>query len=486
MADTCTLHMLHTNDLHSHFATMPRIATCFRTHREKWEHRGEHVLIADIGDHMDRMDIKSEASYGKVNVSVMNRTGYEYATIGNNEGITLPKERLNDMYEEAVFTVIAGNLLDPQIQMTPKWAVPYVIHEYQDLRVALLAVTIPFIPSYSSMGWEIREPIPIIREQLAALRDRADVFVLLSHLGYQADCRLAAKIEGLDVILGAHTHHTLQQGERIGKTLVAQTGKFGQHVGHVRLVWNRKTQQVTDASAELFATADYLPDEELTTFLFEEHVKAEQILLHPVAELEHDLQAAWMEETPFGSFLAASIRSWTGAEIGLANGGLLLADLHQGKISFADLLQSLPHPINACAVTLTGEQLTNVLEQAIQPETIQRELRGCGFRGKVEGWMGVDGLRIRYIAGEHPHIVQIEVNGQPLVMDREYRVGTVDMYMYNRLFPDLLQGSQIQFFLPQMLREVVAQTVMDQRVIQQSFLPRWEQVTLPEEKDAPQ
>jgi hypothetical protein len=148
-------------------------------------------------------------------------------------------------------------------------------------------------------------------------------------------------------------------------------------------------------------------------------------------------------------------------------------------VSFADLLQSLPHPINACAVTLTGAQLTRVLEQAIQPETIHRELRGCGFRGKVEGWMGVDGLHIRYVGGEQPRIVQIEVNGQPLIMEQEYRVGTVDMFMYNRLFPDLLQGSGIEFFLPQMLREVVTKTVMDQCFVRRSFLPRWERVTLP-------
>ncbi len=479
MADTCTLHLLHTNDLHSHFATMPRIATCFRTRRDQWQKQGEHVLTVDIGDHMDRMDIKSEASLGKVNVGVMNRSGYEYATIGNNEGITLPKEKLSAMYENADFTVIMGNLLDPQRNATPEWAVPYAIHQWPDLRVALLGVTIPFTPSYSSMGWDIRDPIPILREQLAALRGQADVFVLLSHLGYQADCRLAAEVEGLDVILGAHTHHTLMQGERVGKTLIAQTGKFGQHVGHVRLVWDRTVKQVTEASAELYPTADFMPDEELAAFLLLQQQEAEQILKRPVAMLEHDLQASWMEETPFGSFLAASIRSWTGAEIGLANGGLLLSDLLQGSVSFSDLLQSLPHPINACAVTLTGLQLTRVLEQAIQPETIHRELRGCGFRGKVEGWMGVDGLHIRYVGGEHPRIVQIEVNDQPLILEQEYRVGTVDMFMYNRLFPDLLQGTQIEFFLPHMLREVVAKTVMNQTFVQQSFLPRWERVTLP-------
>ncbi len=478
LADTCTLHMLHTNDLHSHFAPMPRIATCIRTYRQQWEQGGERVLAVDIGDHMDRMDNKSEASYGKVNVDVMNQTGYSYATIGNNEGITLPKEKLDEMYKQAAFQVIVGNLLEPASHRTPQWAVPFAIHEWQDLRVALLGVTIPFTSSYNSMGWEIQEPVGLLQQQLEDLRDQADVFVLLSHLGYPTDCRLAAELDGLDVILGAHTHHMLPRGERVGRTLIAQTGKFGQQIGHVRLVWDKASKRVTEIEAELFASDDFLPDEALVAFLQEQDREAEKLLLRPVVQLQHDLRAEWMEETPFGSFLAASVRSWTGAEIGLANGGLLLSDLRRGSVSFADLLHSLPHPINACAVTLTGAQLLRVLEQAIQPETIHRELRGCGFRGKVEGWMGVDGLRIRYIEGETPRILEIQVNDKPLLLDQEYRVGTVDMFMYNRLFPDLLQGSHIEFFLPQMLREVVAHTVRDPVLIQQSFSPRWERVAI--------
>ncbi|MGF9825139.1 bifunctional metallophosphatase/5'-nucleotidase, partial [Brevibacillus agri] len=128
---------------------------------------------------------------------------------------------------------------------------------------------------------------------------------------------------------------------------------------------------------------------------------------------------------------------------------------------------------------LTGSQLAAVLEQAIQPQIVHRELRGCGFRGKIEGWMAVDGLRIRYEDSEEPHIVAIEVNGQPLAREREYRVGTVDMFMYNRLFPDLLQGREIEYFLPEMLREVIASTITDTALVQNAFLPRWEKVPSP-------
>lgn len=473
MADTCILHMLHTNDLHSHFASMPRIATCLRTHRTEWEQRDERVLTLDIGDHLDRMSIITEASLGKVNVEIMSRSGYQYATIGNNEGITLTKSKLDELYEAAAFTVIAGNLLDGLDEAVPKWAVPYAIHQWSDLRVALLAMTIPYPHSYKSMGWEIREVLPLLVEQVAALRSQADIIVLMSHLGYQEDCRLAEQVEGLDVILGAHTHHLLEHGVRVGKTLIAQTGRFGQYVGHVRLVWDRTAGQITEATAEVMASEKYQQAEDIVTVICEEQKKAEKLLSRPLTVLGTDLLMNWEQETPFASFLAASIREKTGAEIGLANGGLLLADLNHGSVTSADLLRCVPHPLNLCAVTLTGEQLGQILEQAIQPEIVRKRLYGCGFRGQIEGWMGVDGLHIQYLPGEQPSIVSIEVNGQPLVNSQEYRVGTVDMFMYNRLFPTLLQGRDIRFFLPAMLREILAETLRNEQMLLGAFSPRW-------------
>lgn len=473
MGDTCILHMLHTNDVHSRFSSMPRIATCLRTHRTQWEQRKEHVLTLDIGDHLDRMSMITEASFGKANVEIMNQSGYQYATIGNNEGITLTKPRLGELYKDAAFTVIAGNLLDGVDGKVPKWAVPYAIHRWSDLRVALLAMTIPYPHSYQSLGWEARGVLPLLAEQIAALRSQADIVVLMSHLGYQEDCRLAEQLDGLDVILGAHTHHLLENGVRIGNTLIAQTGRFGQYVGHVRLVWDRTAGQITEATAEVFASESYQQAEDIVDIIREEEKKAEELLSRPLAVLGTDLWMNWEQETPFASFLAASIREKTNAEIGLANGGLLLTDLTQGIVTSADLLRCVPHPLNLCAVTLTGEQLMQILEQAIQPEIITKRLYGCGFRGQIEGWMGVDGLQIQYIPAERPNILSVEVNGQPLVSSREYRVGTVDMFMYNRLFPTLLQGRDIQFFLPAMLREILAETLHHSLLLDRAFVPRW-------------
>jgi 2',3'-cyclic-nucleotide 2'-phosphodiesterase (5'-nucleotidase family) len=473
VADTCTLHILHTNDVHSHFSSMSRIATCLRQNRQRWEALGEHVLTVDIGDHADRMDVKTEATWGRANVEVLNHSGYEYVTIGNNEGITFPKERLDALYEQATFTVVLGNLIDPATGRIPPWAASHAVHEWDDLRVGILGVTASFPPFYKLLGWESKEPLEHLREQVAALRPNVDVIVLLSHLGYPDDCRLARELQGVDVILGAHTHHQLERGEHINGTLVAQTGVFGRHVGHVRLVWDRVAKRVREASAELLVSSEYPSEPVLDALLAKKQEAAEKRLDQTAVELSVNLNISWTEETAFGSILAASLRKWTQAEVGLANNGLLLAPLKNGRVSYRDLLHCVPHPINPCAVSITGEQLYKVLQQSIQPQTVNRELRGFGFRGKLTGWMGIDGLHVWYETGDSPRISRVEVNGEALDAGRTYRVGTIDMFMFNRMFPELAEGADVRFYLPEMLREILAQTLADTELIAAALQPRW-------------
>jgi len=478
VADACTtLHILHTNDLHSHFGSMAQIATCLHRHRSEWEKRGDYVLTVDIGDHVDRMNIKTEATWGRSNVKVLNHSGYQYVTIGNNEGITFPKDKLDQLYEQADFTVIVNNLIEPATGIQPHWAVPHAIHVWEDLRVAILGATIAFTPFYQLLGWEAQDPVELIRSQVSALRSQADLVLLLSHLGYQQDLRLAREVPGVDVILGAHTHHLLERGETVGNTLIAQVGRFGEYVGHVELTWDRVNKRVKSASAEILPVKDYPPDQQLCSLLQEENQAAEKLLARPVGQLVADLEVNWTEETPFGSLLAASIRRWTQAEVGLVNGGLLLSPLYQGEVTCLDLHHCLPHPINPCAVTLTGAQLEQILLRSMQPEVVHRELRGFGFRGKITGWMALDGLSVQYAdAAPGPVIVSIEVNGEPLQHDRDYRVGTIDMFMFNRLYPELLEGREARFYLPEMLREVLAATISDERLVRESFHPRWRRI----------
>jgi sulfur-oxidizing protein SoxB len=55
--------------------------------------------------------------------------------------------------------------------------------------------------------------------------------VLLSHNGSHVDLKLAARVRGLDAILGGHTHDGFARPVRVGSTLVTNAGSNGKFVG---------------------------------------------------------------------------------------------------------------------------------------------------------------------------------------------------------------------------------------------------------------
>lgn len=473
MSQTCTLHILHTNDLHSHFENMPQIATCLKEKRRLWEVNNEHVLTVDIGDHTDRMQMKTEATWGQANVRVLNHSGYQYVTIGNNEGLTFPKKELDHLYDQAEFQVVAANFVDAKTQAIPRWAIPYDIYECDGIKIAILGVTVAFTTFYEQLGWEVKDPFPILLEYVRQLRPEVEIILVLSHLGYHADVQMAKEIDGIDVILGAHTHRLLTNGEKVNQTWIAQAGKFGEYIGHVRLEIDPKSRRITAGEVEVFSAKDFTKDFELEKVISQDQQTAFEILAQPIADLRWNLLIDWQQETPFGSFLAASIRHWTNAEVGLANGGLLLHALKQGEVTRKDLLTCLPHPINPCLVELTGSQLLSVLQKAIQPSTVNKELIGFGFRGKKHGWLGVDNLQIQYrVEEERPVVTEVLVAGHPIDLDRSYKIGTVDMFMFNRLYPEF-QEAPHHFFLPEVLREIIAEMITNEKVLEECFTKRW-------------
>ena len=135
------IHIYHTNDLHSHFTHCPRIQSLLTERREWHEEAGDACLVLDIGDHADRSHPFTEGTAGKGNVQLLNEAGYDAVTIGNNEGITLSKAELDELYDQADFSVVVANLMDLDGNQ-PTWASPnHIIETKNGTKIGLIAAT---------------------------------------------------------------------------------------------------------------------------------------------------------------------------------------------------------------------------------------------------------------------------------------------------------------------------------------------------------
>ncbi len=100
-------------------------------------------------------------------------------------------------------------------------------------RVGVLGLASPALLKPS--GVDAGDPIEAARREVAALGDRADLVVCVSHLGLDGDKALAAAVPGIDVIVGGHDGLSMEPPVRVGRTLIVQANRQGRFLGRMRL-----------------------------------------------------------------------------------------------------------------------------------------------------------------------------------------------------------------------------------------------------------
>lgn len=451
-----TIHLYHTNDLHSHFEKWPQIAYFLKKQKEHHKQKGESCFLFDIGDHVDRFHPISEATKGKANIDLLNDLHYDAVTIGNNEGITLAHNDLDTLYKQARFPVIVSNLYN-QDGRHPNWVKPYEIFTAQNgIKIGVIGATVYYEKFYELLGWSIQNPMDRIKMCLDEIRGKVDIIILLSHLGLSDDEWIADEFPEIDVVLGGHTHHVLKNGKKIKQTMLACAGKYGQWVGHVEIFVNNN-KSIKDVKAELIETNRLKEDEQTREQLREIENKAQVILNKPVALLNQPLKLDWFSDSPFAKLLARALKEWCSGEVSMINAGVLLESLPSGMVKKGDLHRICPHPINPCLVHIKGDQLKEVILQARLEKMEQLQLKGLGFRGKVMGRMVFEGIEVeekRLNDGKY-HVQDVRINNERLDPNRVYRVATLDMFTLGPLYPELSHANEKTYFMPEMLRDIL-------------------------------
>ncbi|MDQ0198874.1 bifunctional metallophosphatase/5'-nucleotidase [Neobacillus ginsengisoli] len=440
-----SIHIYHTNDIHSHLERWPRIHDFLLERKKMHQKKGEDVFLFDIGDFIDRWHPFSEGTKGLGNIDLLNECGFSAVTIGNNEGINLSFEDLNQLYDNAQFDVLVANLYQKG-KIHPLWLKPFEIYRTgSGTRMAVIGLTAPFSHLYELLGWQLTDPFLELKEWINLLKENTDIIILLSHLGIKEDERIAEEFPEIDVILGGHTHHVLQEGKLVNNTILCAAGNYGNYVGHVTLQVDQHKK--LESKKAILYDVNKLPvtkDEQERTEAF--ILNGKKRLTQKVISLREPLVSDPLKETKLAVLLCKALREWCKADCALINAGLLLGPL-TGDVTAYDLLSICPHPINPCKIKLTGQELKDILLISKNVEWPNRQIKGLGFRGTVMGIMIYDQIIFKDDL--------ILVNGSELDLERNYTLALPDMFTFGFFFPDLLQSQHKEYFLPEFLRDIL-------------------------------
>lgn len=425
---------------------------------------------------MDRMRPETEGTDGLANIAVLNETGYDLVVPGNNEGLTMPMERLSEAYaKRRGYSVVCANLLDSRTGEPAMGMERYRIFERSGLRVGVIGLTAYYPDFYTLLGYDIKDPIETAARLVQRLRPDVHVLVVVSHLGINQDKAMAERIDGIDVIIGSHTHHLLEEPLYYAGTFIAAAGCFGRYVGELAFAYDMDGGTLRLLEGVCHDTDGFPPDPRLEALIRVHEDAGRNRLERPVARLAQPIDVQWDRESGLGNLLASGVRRWTKAEIGIVNAGQILQSLSAGPVTGYRLLEICPSPINPCLVRLRGEDIRLALEESLLPEFIEKPLKGFGFRGKALGTLCLSGVRVEYERDAEPYhkIRSILINGEALDPDRRYDVGTIDMFTFGIGYLSLSRGKTIAYFLPEFIRDVLVRQLGNEEEIRQSFLPRW-------------
>lgn len=254
------LTIFHTNDFHNKLK--PEKAKVLQ---ERLHQCLTPYLLVDAGDAGGSGNINFNPA-GEPILDTMSELGYMAMTVGNRD-FHVSWTGFRAKLSRATFPILCANVRRsntpiPSVQSLlanthplnhpsePKYHSDtlsktlrshLILEPIPSFKVVLFGLLVPMI---TERMWErhlsafvFEEPITFAKKFVPALveSENPDLLIALTHIGLSSDRLLAEALPQIGLIIGGHSHNTLDNGERVGDTLIVQTGSHARNLGIVEL-----------------------------------------------------------------------------------------------------------------------------------------------------------------------------------------------------------------------------------------------------------
>jgi 2',3'-cyclic-nucleotide 2'-phosphodiesterase (5'-nucleotidase family) len=338
------------------------------------------------------------------------------------------------------------------------------MHEYKiipvtgDIKIGVIGFTASARNFYKLFGMSIPDTQDTARKLISKIKaEGVNIIIVLSHLGINDDQILADEVDGIDIIIGGHSHTRLDHGEMRNNVLIAQTGALSQAIGRIDLNINETGVIISKTAQLLDIPENTVMDPAVLAAVKNAEAEAQQIMAQPIGKLAGDFDHDFFRSCGIGNLAADALKERLQADIAIITGGLFHGPLKAGILTLGELDQACFTTANPYLSEITGKQLLESLEHGLDPELMKYE--HGSLRGSPVGIPQISGLQVTYNGKtkQGSRIQKVLVNNQPLDLNKTYSVAHTDA----ETMPEvgcLVSGEEqvIKQEVPTILREAMA------------------------------
>ncbi|OUO52128.1 bifunctional metallophosphatase/5'-nucleotidase [Desulfovibrio sp. An276] len=468
-----SLTILHTNDTHSHIAGinkygnacfddtdcrggLARIATAIRTAKSQ----NDNVIALDAGDQFQGTLFYSVNKWPML-AELDQHMPYDAMTLGNHEFDEGCLE-LTRFLAALPFPVLAANLKPAKgCPMLKGNYTPYTLLTVRGQKVAVVGIANNEVVSLAAAC-----PRTFFEDTAACLqRTVRDLeaqgvkhIIALTHIGLPEDRKLARSVDGVDIIVGGHSHSYLGPDSEEGPypiierspsgqpVLVVTAKRAAQYLGELNVIFDAQGVPLRWNGGARELAAPETRDAETSALVQKYAASLDEFRNHKVGShhlsLPDGIDACREDDCLGGSLIADAMLEYArpfGGQVALCNGGSVRAALPSGDISRGDLLSVIPFGNTLVMREITGERLLAALEHGVSEEGGQgpRLLHTAGLRYVVDAARPAGSRIVR------AEILNEKDTGTPLDRKARYVIVTIEYLARGGDAYEMLKDSKV-------------------------------------------
>lgn len=345
--------ILGINDMHANIDDLPQLATFLKAERAQ----NPDALLFAAGDNRTGnpyVDINDHP--GAPMIQLMNKLGFDLSTLGNHE-FDAGEEALRYCLNLAEFPFVCANIKAKSEE--DLYLKPYHIYERNGVRIGVLGLVqtgdngLPDAHPDHVKTFRFRSPFDVARDY-AYLREQCDVLILLTHLGFEDDVKLAQIFPEADAIIGGHSHTRVEKEHVINGVLITQTENKVKYL--TKLTFDVEDGKVKSRKFEFIPLRNLPKDADMQEAV--EKVKNTPYMTRKLTTIKSDIT----RRESLGCLMADSLRFSLKSDVAVVNmGNVRLEEYPKGPFTVADCYRLDPFGNKNVVMKLTGRQLVDFL-----------------------------------------------------------------------------------------------------------------------------